>query len=157
MALLLFSLLFVGLAMVQSLQTWHLTLITLHKSLGVLALILAVVRLAIRLSAVPPALPDSLSNMQKLGARGAHVLLYLAMFAMPVSGLLMQSAAGRAVDVFGLFTVPALLSVRLETYAVLRELHGWLALGLILLVLLHITAALHHGLIRRDTVMRSML
>lgn len=157
MALLLFSLIFAGLAMVQSLQTWHLPLITLHKSFGILALILAMIRLAIRLAHVAPALPDSLSAAQKRGARGAHVLLYLAMFTMPLSGLLMQGAAGRPVEFFGLFSIPALLPVQLETYGILRELHGWGAWGLIALVLLHITAALHHGLIRRDNVLRSML
>lgn len=157
MALLLFSLILAGLAMVQSLQSWHLPLITLHKSFGILALILVVIRVAIRLTHTPPALPDSLSAAQQRGARAAHVLLYTAMFAMPLSGLLMQGAAGRPVEFFGLFTIPALLPVQLETYAVLRELHGWGAWGLIALVLLHITAALHHGLIRRDNVLRSML
>lgn len=157
MALLLLSLILAGLAMVQSLQSWHLPLITLHKSFGILALILAVIRVAIRLTHKPPALPDSLSAAQQRGARAAHVLLYAAMFAMPLSGLLMQGAAGRPVELFGLFTIPALLPVQLETYTVLRELHGWGAWGLIALVLLHIAAALHHGLIRRDTVLRSML
>lgn len=157
MALLLFSLLLAGLAMVQSLQTWHLTLLTAHKAMGVLALLLVVVRLAVRLTHTPPALPDNLSAAQKRAAHGTQVLLYVAMFAMPITGLLMQGAAGRPVSVFGLFTVPALLPVDLRTYGLLRELHGWGAWGLIALVLLHITAALHHGLVKRDKVLRSML
>ena len=157
MALLLLSLLLAGLAMVQSLQTWHLTLLTAHKSFGVLALCLAVLRLVIRFTHTQPELPSSLSSVQKLGAHLVQVLLYVAMFAMPVSGLLMQSAAGRPVHVFGLFPVPAILPVHLETYSILREAHGWGALGFIALVLLHITAALHHGLVKRDRVLRSML
>lgn len=60
-------------------------------------------------------------------------------------------------NVLGLFTVPALLPVDLRAYGLLRELHGWGAWGLIALVLLHVTAALHHGLIKRDKVLRSML
>lgn len=90
MALLLFSLLLAGLAMVQSLQTWHLTLLTAHKAMGVLALLLVVVRLAVRLTHTPPALPDNLSAAQKHAAHGTQVLLYVAMFAMPITGLLMH-------------------------------------------------------------------
>lgn len=157
MALLLFSLLLAGLAMVQSLQTWHLTLLAAHKSFGVLALLLAVIRLAVRITHTPPALPTSLPAAQKHAAHATQVLLYVAMFAMPLTGLLMQGAAGRPVNVLGLFTVPALLPVDLRAYGLLRELHGWGAWGLIALVLLHVTAALHHGLIKRDKVLRSML
>ena len=50
MALLLISLLLAGLAMVQSLEPWHLTLLSLHKSFGVMALVLVIIRLALRLS-----------------------------------------------------------------------------------------------------------
>lgn len=157
MALLLLSLLLAGLTMVQSLQSWQPTLLAAHKSFGVVALLLVLVRLGVRLTHQPPDLPASLSAPQKAAAHATQVLLYVAMVGMPLSGLLMQGAAGRPVTVLGLFTIPALLSVDLSTYALLRELHTWMAWGLIALVMLHVGAALHHGLIRRDSVLRSML
>ncbi|WP_333607539.1 cytochrome b [Arsukibacterium sp.] len=156
MALLLLSLLFAGLAMVQSLAAWQLTLLGLHKSFGVLALLLVIIRLTIRLNSETPALPSSIPPIQQRIARVSHVLLYAAMFAMPLSGYLMQNAAGRPVVVFELFALPSLLPVSLPLYGLFRELHGLIAWGLIALVLVHIAAALHHGLIKRDGVLQSM-
>ncbi|CUS48021.1 MAG: cytochrome b561 CybB [Idiomarinaceae bacterium HL-53] len=157
MALLLWSLLFAGLSMVQSLQTWQVELMAIHKSFGVLALLLVIARLTIRLTHEKPDLPAELPHAQKKIAHISHVLLYAAMFAMPLSGYLMQNAAGRPIEVFGLFTLPALIPVNLSAYSFFREMHAWVAWGLIALVLLHIAAALHHGLIRKDSVLKSML
>lgn len=156
MALLLISLLFAGLAMVQSLEPWHLTLLSLHKSFGVLALVLAIIRLALRLSQQQPDLPASVPHWQQRIAQLSHFFLYAAMFAMPLSGYLMQSAAGRPVSVFGWFTLPNITPISMELYGFLREMHALIAWGLILLVLVHIGAALHHGLIKRDGVLESM-
>jgi|SRR5690554_2769900 len=156
MAALILSLLFAGLSMIQSMQPWHLTLLGLHKSFGVVALLAVTVRLFVRLTNKVPPLPPSVPGWQQRIARFSHILLYLAMFAMPLSGYLMQNAAGRPVDVFGLFTLPTLLPLNLELYAIFRELHFITAWALILLVLVHIGAALHHGLIKKDGVLQAM-
>jgi cytochrome b561 len=157
MALILLSLLFAGLTMVRSLEPWQLPLMQLHKSFGVVAFGLVLVRLAVRMRHTAPPLPADLVSWQRFSAHASHVLLYACMLAMPVSGYLMQNTAGRPIEVFGLVTLPALLDVNLANYGLLREFHGWLAMGFILLILLHIGAALQHGLIRRDGVLRSML
>ncbi|RUO20895.1 cytochrome B [Aliidiomarina iranensis] len=156
MALLLLSMIFAGLAMVQSLQPWHLTLLGLHKSFGVIALLAVIVRLIIRLRNATPALPDSIPAMQKRIAHASHWLLYAAMFAMPLSGYFMQNAAGRPVAVFDWFTLPALLPESLPLYGFFREMHALVAWALIALLLIHIAAALHHGLVKRDGVLQSM-
>lgn len=156
MAFLLFSMLFAGLAMVQSLQPWHLTLLGLHKSFGVIALIAVTLRLMIRLRTTTPALPDSIPALQKRIAHASHWLLYAAMFAMPLSGYFMQNAAGRPVAVFDLFTLPAVMPVSLPLYGFFREVHALVAWALIALVLVHIAAALHHGLVKRDGVLQTM-
>ncbi|WP_417690271.1 cytochrome b [Pseudidiomarina sp.] len=157
MALILLSLLFAGLTMVRSLEPWQLPLLQLHKSFGFAALVLVLVRLVVRMRHAAPPLPADLAKWQRASARVSHVLLYLCMLAMPVSGYLMQNAAGRPIEVFGLFTLPPLLEVDLALYGILRELHGWVAFSFILLILLHVGAALQHGLIRRDGVLQSML
>lgn len=158
MAALLLSLLFAGLAMVQSLQTWQPTVLALHKAFGVIALIAVLARLINRLRHnTLPALPSDLPSWQQFAARASHVLLYAAMIAMPVSGYLMQSAAGRSVSMFGWFSLPPLMDANLIAYAVFREFHGWVAMALIALIVVHIGAALHHGLVRKDGVLKSML
>ena len=156
-AALVMSMLAAGLLMVRSLEPWQLSILTVHKAFGIVAALLVLARLVNRLFHQVPALPDDLSSLQKLIAKASHWLLYLLLFAMPISGYLMQYSAGRPIDVFGWFRLPAALNVDIENYAVFRELHGWLAIALMALVVLHVAAAFHHHFIRKDKVLRSML
>ncbi|KKO44468.1 cytochrome B561 [Arsukibacterium ikkense] len=157
MAALVISMLAAGLLMIKSLEPWQLTIMTIHKASGVLAFVLVAVRLINRLRHQLPALPNELSHWQTTVAKASHWLLYGLLFAMPVSGYLMQYFAGRPIEVFGWFRLPAALQVDIQNYALFRELHGWLAFALIGLIALHIGAALHHHFIRKDNVLKSML
>lgn len=157
MAALIISMLAAGLTMIQSLEPWQLTLLGLHKSFGFLAAVLVLVRLVNRLCHQLPPLPSALPSIQKRVAKASHGVLYALMIAMPVSGVLMQYFAGRPVEVFGWFRLPATLTVDIERFAVFRELHGWLAWALIATVILHVGAALHHHFVRKDDVLKSML
>ena len=156
MAAIILSLLFLGVSMVESLAPWQTRALQAHKMLGLIALVLVTLRIVLRLSSAIPALPDDLSAGQRAGAKAAHVALYLAMIAMPLSGWAMQGAAGNPVVLPGGIVLPALVSENLALYGFLRETHGivaWLFIGL---VILHIVAALHHGLVRKDSVLGSM-
>ncbi|MRJ44810.1 cytochrome b [Idiomarina loihiensis] len=157
MAALVISMLAAGLLMVRSLEPWQLSILTVHKAFGVVAAVLVMARLVNRLFHQVPALPGDLSSAQKFVAKASHWLLYLLLFAMPISGYLMQYFAGRPIEVFGWFRLPAALNVDIESYAIFRELHGWLAIALLALITLHVAAALHHHFIRKDKVLKSML
>lgn len=157
MAALVLSMLAAGLLMITSLQPWQLTLLTAHKAFGVTAIVLVAARLINRLRHQVPPLPDNLSNAQKAIAIASHWLLYLLLFSMPISGYLMQYFAARPIDVFGWFRLPAALNVDIQSYALFRELHSWLSIALIAIIILHIGAALHHHFIRKDNVLKSML
>ncbi|HAW92821.1 MULTISPECIES: cytochrome b [unclassified Arsukibacterium] len=157
MAALVVSMLAAGLLMVTSLQPWQYTLLNAHKAFGVIAIILVMARLINRLRHKLPALPSELSDGQKWVAKASHWLLYGLLFAMPLSGYLMQYFAGRPVAVFDWFRLPAALQVDIYNYALFRELHGWLAIALIGVIALHVGAALHHHFVRKDNVLKSML
>ncbi|QKX17589.1 cytochrome b [Microbulbifer sp. YPW1] len=157
MAALVFSMLFAGLLMVRSLEPWQPTLLSMHKSFGIIAFVAVVFRVVVRLMSAAPSLPAGLSGLQRLIARGSHLLLYVAMIVLPVSGYLMQNAAGRPLTFFGQFAMPPVLPTSLDTYGLLREVHGLMALGLMGLVLLHIAGALYHGWVRKDGVLQTML
>ncbi|MBV2130700.1 cytochrome b [Arsukibacterium indicum] len=157
MAALVLSMLAAGLLMVTSLQPWQLTLLNIHKACGVIAILLVTARLINRLRHKLPALPKELSAWQKTVAKVSHWLLYILMFAMPVSGYLMQYFAARPIDIIGIFRLPAALQVNIQYYSLFRELHAVLAISLITLIALHAGAALHHHFIRKDTVLKSML
>lgn len=157
MAALLLSMLFAGLLMVRSLESWQPPLLALHKSFGILAFVAVIFRIVVRLKSSSPILPATLPAVQRHIARLSHLLLYGAMIALPVTGYLMQNAAGRPVEFFGVIATPSILSLDLDHYGLLRELHGTIALGLIGLVVLHVAAALHHGWVRKDGVLNTML
>lgn len=156
MAALILSLLFVGLSMVSSLGPWQYTLLQWHKIAGVVALFAVLLRVALRLSSRTPALPNTVPKWQHAIAKLTHLAFYALLLLMPLSGYLMQNAAGRPLSVFGV-SLPSIIATDLACYGAFRELHAWLSIALILLVILHISAALYHGLIRRDGVLRSMI
>jgi cytochrome b561 len=113
------------------------------------------IRLPLRLVTGAPPLPADLPPPQKLVAKASHVLLYASMVAMPLIGWAMLSAGGYPVVVGGL-VLPPILPHDLAIYALLRWAHTVIALLFFALVLAHLSAALMHGLIRRDGVLRSM-
>ncbi len=157
MAVLIVSMVFVGVAMVDSIAAWQPTAVQLHKWLGLSLLVVVAIRLVNRIASPSPSLPADLPRMQVLAAHGAQVGLYALMFAMPLVGWAMQGAAGTPVVLPGGLVLPALVGRDLATYGVLRDLHGVLAYGLFGLVLMHAGAALYHGFVRRDDVLPSML
>ncbi|MBF4210942.1 MULTISPECIES: cytochrome b/b6 domain-containing protein [Pseudomonas] len=152
MALLILAMLFVGVSMVSDLSPRHTWLISLHKAIGLALLLLVIVRIGVRLSLPHPPLPDDLPPLQRWAAKASHLLLYGLMLAMPVLGWGMQSAGGYPLPL----QLPALVPHDLQLYALLRQAHGWLAYVLFASVLVHLGAALVHGLVRRDAVLRSM-
>lgn len=156
MAALVLSLLFAGLTMVKSLGPWQQQLLSWHKAMGLLAMLAILVRLYIRLRSETPTLPDSVPKLQQLAAKLTQFSFYVLLVVMPVSGYLMQNAAGRPLQLLGI-PLPAVIETDLALYGFFREMHGWAALLLVVLIVVHIVAALYHGLIKRDGVLRSML
>ena len=113
-------------------------------------------RLLVRLTHRAPPLPAALPRLQTVVARGSHYFLYALMFAMPLIGWAMLSAAGTPVQLWPGTILPPILSHSLRLFGWLSWVHGLLGYGFFLLILGHLGAALFHGLIRRDGVLRSM-
>lgn len=157
MAVLLLAMLFIGAGMVASVSERHEWLLHLHKPLGIALLALVVIRLLVRFSTRQPPLPADLPQVQVLAAKASHWLLYALMLAMPLLGWAMISAAGDPVMLSSSLQLPAIVPANAQLFAFLRRAHGYLAYLLFLTVLVHLAAALFHGLIRRDGVLQSML
>lgn len=155
MALMIMSMLFVGIGMVASINLRP-TLVSLHRPLGIAILLLVIVRLWNRLRHPPPQLPADLPPIQVFAAKASHWLLYGLMLAMPLLGWSMLSAGGYPVTMFNGFALPPIAPHDATVYAVLRTAHTWLALLLFATVLMHLSAALFHAWVRRDGVFESM-
>lgn len=155
MALCILTMLFVGVGMVSTVAPRHLVLLAIHKPLGILILLLALLRLVVRWRRGTPPLPADLPQPMRLAAHLTHYALYTLMIAMPLIGWGMLSAGDIPVVIFGVH-LPALLPPDAPLHAVLSTWHGYLALLLFAIVLLHLAAALFHALVRRDDVFSSM-
>jgi cytochrome b561 len=156
MAICILSMFFIGVGMVSTIEPKYLTLISIHKSLGIAILALVLIRLAVRLRYGTPPLPLDLPEPMKLAAELSHYVLYALMIAMPLIGWAMMSAAAYPIIVFGGVHLPPILPQSDSLHAVLWSAHYYLAFCFFAIVLLHIAAALFHALVLRDGVFEAM-
>jgi cytochrome b561 len=156
MAVLLLAMLFIGVGMVATEGSGFATLVAIHKPLGILILALVTIRLINRLFRPAPPLPADMPLPMRLAAKASHILLYVLMFALPLVGWAMLSAARYPIVLYGPLQLPPILPHDEAMFAGLRELHTVLAYLLFAIFLAHMAAALFHGLIRRDGVLGSM-
>ncbi|PZP32499.1 MAG: cytochrome b [Roseateles depolymerans] len=126
-----------------------------HKWAGVTILALSALRLLWRLTHRPPADPP-MPAWQARAAHATHALLYVAFFAVPLSGWAMSSALGYPIVWFGVLPLPDLLPKNPDLGKQLIEVHELLAYALAALVLAHIGAALKHQFIDRDGLLNRM-
>lgn len=132
-------------------------LYNLHKSLGLLALLMLAGRVLWRLASPAPPLPREMSGVEQLAARAIHGLLYALLLVQPASGLVMAFASGFPTVIFGLFTLPSPIAANNALKDAFLLVHFASSFALAALVLLHIAAALRHHLVRGDDVLRRML
>ncbi|MBM9401487.1 cytochrome b [Gluconacetobacter azotocaptans] len=156
MAAMILGMLFVGVFMAATEGPAYATLVALHRPMGIAILLLAGVRLANRLLVPPPPLPAGMPLVQKIAAIGSHIILYALMFAMPLVGWGMLSAGAYPVVLWGPVRLPPILPHDPVLFAALRHLHSWLAFTLFGVIVVHLGAALLHGLILRDGVFPAM-
>jgi cytochrome b561 len=156
MAAMILAMLFIGAGMAATVSERYHFLVSIHKPLGILILVLVVIRLANRLMNPAPPLPRTLPAWQAFAAKASHVALYGLMFAMPLIGWAMLSAADYPIVLYGGLHLPPILAHDPMLYALLRRVHTYVAYLLFLTFLAHLGAALLHGLIKRDGVFESM-
>lgn len=128
-----------------------------HKWTGVTIFLLVLARIVWRLSHRPPAPVAGMPAWQQRAAEAVHVLLYVLMVAVPISGWLMSSAKGVSTVWFGVLPLPDLLEKSKELGDWLATVHKTLNLAMAALVLAHAGAALKHHLVDRDEVLARML
>jgi cytochrome b561 len=128
-----------------------------HKWIGVTVLALAALRLLWRARHAPPPYPASMQGWEKSAAHGLHALLYVLIFAVPLSGYFYTLAAGVPVVYLGLFQLPVLIEPNPALKPVLKQVHFWLTMLLAGAVAVHVAAALKHQFIDRDGVFKRML
>jgi len=156
MAICILSMLFIGVGMVSTISAKYLTLVQIHKPLGIAILVLALIRLVLRLYYGAPALPADLPAPMKLAAELSQYIFYALMIAMPLIGWGMLSAAEYPVVLFGGVHLPSILPVSPSLHTLLWHAHYYLAFAFFGLILMHVSAILFHKLVRNDGVFEAM-
>jgi cytochrome b561 len=156
MAVCILAMLFIGVGMVSTVTPKYLTLVQIHKPLGIAILILVLIRLVLRLVYGSPALPADLPAPIKLGAYLSQYAFYGLMIGMPLLGWGMLSAASYPVVLFGSVHLPSILPLSPSLHTLLWHAHFYLAFAFFALILLHVSAILFHKLVRRDGVFETM-
>jgi cytochrome b561 len=156
MAICILAMLFIGVGMVSTIMPKYLTLVSIHKPLGMTILVLALIRLVVRLRFGAPPLPPDLPEPMKLAAHASHYALYILMIGLPLIGWAMLSSASYPIVLWGGVRLPAILPPSDSLHALLWNAHFYLAFAFFALILMHLAAALFHALVRRDGVFQTM-
>ncbi len=132
-------------------------LMDLHRQAGLFVLVALGLRLLVRFSVGMDDHAGNLPTLVQWAARGAHLALYVMLFALPVVGWAASNAHAVRVKLFGLVALPGLVHDDPDLADTLTDIHSWLAWGLLALVVAHVGAACWHHFIRRDRVLAAML
>lgn len=132
-------------------------LFNLHKNIGLIIFMLAIVRLVWRLKHPVPYLPQDLSQWQIMAAHATHWTLYALLFAMPVTGFLYTALSGYPVPLFMAVDLAGLVPENKPLGETFKLAHLSLQWVLYLTVAVHVGAAFHHFLVRGDWVVPRML
>lgn len=132
------------------------TLYVLHKNGGVIVLVLMILRLGYRLANPPPPLPATVPGWQVRVAGLTHFLLYFMLFFMALTGFVRVRAGGFPIEMLNALGIPPFIPLSDSLESIAQTAHFYGRYGLIVVVLLHIGAALQHGLIKKDGVFTRM-
>lgn len=138
-------------------KAWKSVMMMGHKSTGILILCLIVLRLVWRWSNEAPSL-EAIHYWEKLLAQAVHMLLYVLLLAMPLSGWIMSTAAGKPPIFYGLVMMPFPGVEPSESLSdAAFTIHQKLAYAFLIALALHIIGALKHHFIDKNDILKRIM
>lgn len=128
-----------------------------HKAVGTLILMVVFIRLIWRKNTVLPEWAPGMMEWEKSSVHFIERWLYVLMFTMPLSGLLMSLSGGREVGFFSLFTIPGLPQPNPILASLGWFLHRVISYAIIGMVSLHVAFVVRRSIFERDGYLRRML
>lgn len=138
-------------------EQFKLTLYDIHQSIGMTVWVLMIWRAVVRWRNPPPPLPADMPALMRFAAHATHLALYVLIIIQPVIGFIGTSAWGFPPTWFWLVPIPDIVPQSNALGAAMSAVHLWGARAIIILIILHIAAALYHRFVRHDTIMARML
>lgn len=138
-------------------SSWYKTAPHIHKSIGLLLLIVTIIRLLMNLLQAKVLPVRQQSTLQNQSVKLVHNGLYLALIIALISGYLISTADGRAIAVFNWFELPSIGELFNDQEVIAGEVHKYSVYSLIVLSLVHALAALKHQFIDKDNTVSRML
>lgn len=158
MGILIIGMLAMGLIMEgMDFSPFKIQLYAVHKAIGMIIFAFVALRILWMAFSKRPKELDSYTFAEQYLSRIIHMLLYIGMIGMPLSGWLMSSASNFPISIFGFFTVPQLIAPNEEINQLMKQIHTACAYSLIGAVGLHIIGALKHQFIDKDITVTRML
>jgi cytochrome b561 len=129
----------------------------LHKSVGMVLIVLVFVRLWWRAKHSPPPLPETLPRWQQIASKASHHLLYACMVIMPLAGFIGTNFGKFGTQFFFVTEIPPLFGQNDAAKSFFYSVHHFVAEVFVVLIGIHILAALKHLIINKDGVFQRML
>ena len=136
---------------------WYKQAPFIHKSIGVLLFLLTLARLLWRYINITPENFSAHTAWEIRAAQVSHVLLYILLFSVMLTGYLISTADGRDVEVFNLFSIPATIYGIEKQEDIAGEIHLALAVILVSISFVHALAAIKHHFFDKDRTLKRMI
>ena len=159
MAILIIGLFFLGQYMVglDYYDSWYQIAPWWHKSIGLSVLVLLIIRFIWRLNNIKPlSLSKSATWTVKI-AEIVHILFYILLVIIGLSGYFISTSKGAGIDVFGWFNLPSVTTLNESQADLASKIHEIATQILIALVVIHAIAALKHHFINKDNTLIRIL
>lgn len=137
-------------------DTWALFYKYWHMPAGIAVLALVIFRLAWRFAQPHPELSDQAPWWERLAAHTTHLYLYVAMVILPLTGWIGFNALKIDVDPFGIALPRLFWDIRPLSF-IMADIHLYVAVTLVAVLVLHVVGALRHHLVDRDETLTRML
>ena len=127
-----------------------------HAQAGLIVTFLFFLRLFLRYRYGAPALPAEMPNWQVISAKAGHYGLYLLMAMLIITGILSAIFTAEPIVVFGLLNLSSEVQNG-EMFSLIRGIHEFSTNAIILLIIIHIIAALYHHFVIKDRTTINMM
>ena len=131
-------------------DSWYNAAPWLHKSVGIGVFFLSLIRIAWALGNQRPMPLPTHKQWEIIAARITHILFYVLLIIICISGYFITTTKGASIDMFGLFNIPAVTRLNENQAVISGEIHEIAAYVMAFLFLLHVCATFKHHYVDKD-------